>query len=63
MIVCHCHAVSDRDIVAAAERGAQRLADVQRDCRAGTDCRGCQPRIERILASIGTATTRVAVAG
>jgi bacterioferritin-associated ferredoxin len=49
MIVCHCHAVSDREVVDVVERGASELADVTDACRAGSDCHGCHSRIEAIL--------------
>jgi bacterioferritin-associated ferredoxin len=49
MIVCHCNAVSDREVKAAAREGACELEDVQRMCGAGTDCAGCHDRIETIL--------------
>jgi bacterioferritin-associated ferredoxin len=49
MIVCHCLAVSDRQIAEAVGAGATELPDVQRSCGAGTDCRGCHSRIEAIL--------------
>ena len=49
MIVCHCHAVSDREVAAAAERGAQDVEAVAEVCGAGSDCHGCHSRIDAIL--------------
>jgi bacterioferritin-associated ferredoxin len=49
MIVCHCHAVSDREVAAAAEQGARDVLDVAEACGAGSDCRGCHSRIEALL--------------
>jgi bacterioferritin-associated ferredoxin len=49
MIVCHCHAVSDRQITAAVAEGAHDVDEVGERCGAGTDCFGCHERIEAIL--------------
>lgn len=51
MLVCHCFRVSDRDLQAAAERGATCRKDVEASCRAGSGCGGCGPAIDQILAS------------
>jgi bacterioferritin-associated ferredoxin len=50
MIVCHCHAVTDRAIRRCVREGACSRAEVSRACRAGTRCGGCHPTIEGILA-------------
>jgi bacterioferritin-associated ferredoxin len=49
MIVCHCRAVSDREVVAAAESGARDVADVADACGAGAECYGCHSRIDALL--------------
>lgn len=49
MIVCHCHAVTDRDIRTAARNGAATCDEVRRRCQAGGDCGGCEPRVQMIL--------------
>ena len=49
MIVCHCHALSDREIRSAADQGATCCNDVERICGAGDDCGGCRPQVELIL--------------
>jgi bacterioferritin-associated ferredoxin len=49
MIVCHCFCVSDREIRQCARNGAQDLADVGRECGAGTGCGGCRPEVASIL--------------
>lgn len=49
MIVCHCRAVSDREVVEAAESGAREVADVADACGAGAECSGCHTRIESLL--------------
>lgn len=52
MIVCHCHAVSDREVVAAAESGARDLDEVAAACKAGSDCHGCHDRIASLLDAV-----------
>jgi bacterioferritin-associated ferredoxin len=52
MIVCHCRAVSDREVVAAAESGAREFDDVAAACGAGSECRGCHDRIASLLEAI-----------
>jgi bacterioferritin-associated ferredoxin len=49
MIVCHCRAVSDREVVAAAESGAREITDVVDACGAGAECHGCHARIDALL--------------
>ena len=52
MIVCHCRAVSDREVVAAAESGAEDISDVADVCGAGSECHGCHDRIASLLDAI-----------
>jgi bacterioferritin-associated ferredoxin len=49
LIVCQCRSVTDRQVRAAVERGAEDLGDLARSCGAGTDCRGCHPTLEALL--------------
>lgn len=49
MIVCHCHAVSDRTIRQAVREGAENRLDVARHCEAGGACRGCHEAIDEIV--------------
>ncbi len=58
MIVCHCHAVTDREIRRAAERGATTPREVGQHCQAGTCCGGCVPVVETILEQHGEAESR-----
>ena len=60
MIVCHCHAVSDATVRAAILAGAGDLDDVARRCGAGSDCGGCQDRVERMLCDERPVTLRAA---
>jgi bacterioferritin-associated ferredoxin len=48
MIVCLCHAVSDRSIRSAAAAGAT-VQDIARATGAGTSCGCCAEILERIV--------------
>ena len=50
MFVCHCRAVTDREIREAIAAGARDLAEVGLRCGAGITCGGCCPLIEQLLA-------------
>jgi bacterioferritin-associated ferredoxin len=41
MIVCLCHAVTDRDIDRVIEDGASTVEEIGRQCGAGTGCGAC----------------------
>ncbi len=63
MIVCHCHAVSDREIRRAAREGAGSVREVARDCRAASGCGGCSMAVREILDEIhGRAHARTGLA-
>ena len=49
MLVCHCRAVNDRQIEAAALCGATTVREIVSACGAGGVCGGCRPAIEEIL--------------
>lgn len=49
MIVCHCKAVSDRDVRGAIERGAGDIEGVTERCGAGADCGACHASIKAVL--------------
>jgi bacterioferritin-associated ferredoxin len=49
LIVCQCRCITDREVRAAVERGAEDLDDLARSCGAGTDCRGCHATLETLL--------------
>ena len=51
MIVCHCRVVSDRQVDAAIEHGAEDIPAIAEACGAGSDCGGCHQRLERLLAA------------
>jgi bacterioferritin-associated ferredoxin len=51
MLVCHCHALTDRDIRRAIRTtGACNVAEVGDHCGAATGCGGCYELVEEIVA-------------
>jgi bacterioferritin-associated ferredoxin len=50
MFVCHCRAVTDREIREAIAAGASDLDEVGSRCGAGITCGGCCPLIQELLA-------------
>jgi bacterioferritin-associated ferredoxin len=49
MYVCVCLAVTDQEVEAAIEDGAQTRDEVTRACGAGGDCGSCHEMIEQII--------------
>lgn len=49
MLVCHCHAVTDRDIRACVRQGACRVDEVTDLCAAAGGCGGCRSAVEQIV--------------
>ena len=50
MLVCHCHALTDRDIRRAVRvTGACSVADVGDHCGAATGCGGCYEVVNEIV--------------
>ena len=49
MVVCHCFALNDQAIAAAARAGANSVDAIAAGCGAGSDCGGCRPIIEDVL--------------
>ena len=50
MIVCHCHALTDRDICRAIRvSGACNVAEVGDHCGAATGCGGCYETVAEIV--------------
>lgn len=58
MIVCHCKAVTDRQIRDAARQGAKTGREVAVRCQAGSCCGGCAPVIEELLKVASRAARR-----
>ena len=51
MLVCHCHALTDRDIRRAVRNtGACSVAEVGDHCGAATGCGGCYEVVDEIVA-------------
>jgi len=51
MLVCHCHALTDRDIRRAVRTtGACSVAEVGDHCGAATGCGGCYELVDEIVA-------------
>ncbi len=59
MLVCHCKAVSERQVRRAVRSGARSRAEVASACQAGTDCGGCTPLIDEIIAGEGAREPRL----
>ncbi|MCW1382888.1 molybdopterin-dependent oxidoreductase [Novosphingobium sp. KCTC 2891] len=59
-IVCVCHGVGTKAILAAAGAGACSVAAVGAATAAGTNCGSCRPAIARLLADIVQPATEVA---
>ena len=49
MLVCHCKALTDRDLRGVVRRGARSANQVTRACGAGGVCGGCRPAIDEIV--------------
>jgi bacterioferritin-associated ferredoxin len=53
MYVCHCHVVTDRDIVESIANGARCIADLARATGAGRTCGGCVPTMRDLVSGPG----------
>ncbi len=53
MIICHCHKVTDKDILKLVEKGAKTFKDIQCGCKACTECQGCKKAVLDILEEAG----------
>ena len=53
MIICHCHRVTDKDILKLVEEGSETLKDIQCGCKACTECKGCKKAVLDILIEAG----------
>ena len=58
MIVCSCHAVSDREIRRLARMGASSPRAVAEACGAGTCCGGCRMTVAAIIDEVEAAPDR-----
>ena len=51
MIICHCHAVNDRQIKAAVANGVTTIRGLNRELGIGNTCGQCLPQARRMLES------------
>ena len=49
-LVCLCTMVTEKEILAALQKGARTTSDIQKMTRAGTSCGRCLPWIDTIVA-------------
>ena len=47
--VCLCNGVSDHEVAAAIESGAESICQVGAICGAGTGCHGCHDTIDDMI--------------
>jgi bacterioferritin-associated ferredoxin len=50
MVICSCRAVTDRAVIGAIAAGATTVDEVTDRCEAASECGGCGPALERLLA-------------
>ena len=50
MIICSCHAVTDRELRDAVQAGARSAREAQLATRAGTGCGGCRMAVRAVVA-------------
>ena len=59
VIVCHCNAITDREIRRAVRNGATTLREVSRACGAASGCGGCvETVLEIVSGELGARATR-----
>ncbi|WP_024871951.1 (2Fe-2S)-binding protein [Tolumonas lignilytica] len=51
MIICHCHAVNDRQIKEAIAHGIDSVRGLNRELNVGNTCGQCLPQVRRVLES------------
>lgn len=49
MIICHCHAVNDRQIKEAVANGIDTVCGLNRELQVGNTCGQCLPQVRRVL--------------
>lgn len=63
MIVCVCHSVSDRDIVAEVQGGCTSFEDLQGTTRVATCCGCCEDCARQVMAAAQVVAQAKAHAG
>ena len=54
MYLCLCHAISVNQIQKHLENGASSVEEVQRLCKAGTNCGCCRQQLEELVLGRGS---------
>jgi bacterioferritin-associated ferredoxin len=54
VIVCSCHAVTDRTVRACIVRGDETPEEIGSKCGAGDDCGACKPVLRDLVEELGT---------
>jgi bacterioferritin-associated ferredoxin len=49
MIICHCHAVNDRQIKEAVANGTVTMRGLYQELKVGRSCGRCVPQTRRLL--------------
>ena len=49
MIICHCHAVNDRQSKEAVANGIDTVRGLNRELQEGYTCGQCLPHVRRVL--------------
>jgi bacterioferritin-associated ferredoxin len=49
MIICHCHAVNDREIRDAVANGTVTMRGLYQELKVGRTCGRCVPQARRLL--------------
>jgi bacterioferritin-associated ferredoxin len=59
MILCHCKAITDRDVRAVHDAGGRSIVEVARACGAARECGGCRPSLAALLDQLAAAPSEV----
>jgi bacterioferritin-associated ferredoxin len=52
MYVCICHAVTEKEVLAAARRGVVRLADLRKELKVPGDCGRCAKHARDLIKGV-----------
>jgi bacterioferritin-associated ferredoxin len=54
LLICSCKWLTYNEIQSVVDAGAQTVADIQRQCGAGTECGGCLDVLRRMVSEQAT---------